>query len=135
MLSLVAAVLLAAAPTPPSPSLLSPESGRHLSARLLVAQAPDAPAAAPVSPPPAPGMDADLDARIRDLSQQVALLQSEIRGIDVNFPIGSLVMAYFGYVLSPMLLIGIPLLIVGFGEEDEDDQALLLGWGGGLSVA
>ena len=140
MLSLVAAVLLAATPDSPHPSLLAPEaSGRHLSARLLVAQAPqdEAPDVAPAPPsaPPAslPG-DAELDARIRELTSQVGLLQSEIRSIDVNFPIGSLVMAYFGYVLSPLVLVGIPLLIIGLGEEDDDDRAALVAWGTGLTV-
>ncbi|MBZ4415226.1 hypothetical protein [Myxococcus sp. RHSTA-1-4] len=127
MLTLVAAVLLAATPTSPSPSLLSPESGRHLSARLLVAQAP--PEA------PASRVDPELDARIHELTRQVALLQSEIRGIDVNFPVGSLLMAYFGYVLSPLLLVGIPLIIVGLGEEDDGDQATMIGVGAGLSLA
>jgi hypothetical protein len=135
MVSLVAAVLLAAAPAPTSPSLLRPESGPHLSARLLVAQAPpDAPAEAPM-PPAEPRVDPELDARIRELTQQVALLQSEIRGIDVNFPMGSLVMAYLGYVLAPMVLLGIPLIVIGLGEEDDDDQATLVGLGAGLSVA
>lgn len=73
MVSLVAAVLLAASPAPTTPSLLSPESGRHLSARLLVAQAPpEAPTDAP-TPPPEPPVDPELDARIRELSRQVAL--------------------------------------------------------------
>lgn len=144
MLSLVAAVLLTAAPASPSPSLLAPEaaaSGRHLSARLLVAQAPPdaAPGSAPETAPPsepsaAPLMDAALESRIRELTSQVGLLQSEIRSIDVNFPIGSLVMAYFGYVLTPLLLIGIPLIIVGLGESDDEDRSTLVGIGTGLTV-
>jgi|GEM_PF-2116317 hypothetical protein len=143
MLSLVAAVLLTAAPVSPSPSLLAPEaasSGRYLSARLLVAQAPPdapsetAPPAVPSVPPDAPRMDADLEARIQELTSQVGLLQSEIRSIDVNFPTGSLVMAYFGYVLSPLLLIGVPLLIIGLDESDDDDRAILVGVGTGLTV-
>ena len=136
MLSLVAAVLLAAAPTSSAPSLLAPEplsSGRHLSARLLTQAPSETPSEAP--PPPASQVDPELDARIRELTQQVALLQSEIRAIDVNFPTGSLVMAYFGYVLSPLILVGIPLIIVGLGEPDDDDQATLLGAGAGLTVA
>ncbi|MFP2906286.1 hypothetical protein ACLESD_14710 [Pyxidicoccus sp. 3LFB2] len=144
MLSLVAAVLLTAAPVSPAPSLRAPDaplslSGRHLSARLLAAQAPpeapsEAAPPAPPSQPSAPLMDADLEARIQELTSQVGLLQSEIRSIDVNFPIGSLVMAYFGYVLTPLLLIGIPLIIVGLGESDDDDQATLVGIGTGLTV-
>ncbi|MCP3144198.1 hypothetical protein [Pyxidicoccus xibeiensis] len=136
MLSLVAAVLLAAAPASPSPSLLAPKSGRHLSARLLLAQAPaEAPPDAPV-PPPSSGVptDAELDARIRELATKVALLQSEIRSIDTNWPIGSVVMAYAGYILSPLLLVGIPLIIVGLGESDDDDRSTLVGLGAGLSV-
>ncbi|MFP2934292.1 hypothetical protein ACLESO_56075 [Pyxidicoccus sp. 3LG] len=136
MLPLVAAVLLAAAPASPSQSLLAPKSGRHLSARLLVAQAPtESPPDAPV-PPPSAGvpMDAELDARIRELTTQVALLQSEIRAIDTNWPIGSVVMAYAGYILAPLLLVGVPLIIIGLGESDEDDRATLVGLGAGASV-
>ncbi|MCY1016800.1 hypothetical protein [Pyxidicoccus sp. MSG2] len=143
MLSLLVTVLLAASPASQRPSLLSPEpptSGRHLSARLLVAQAPQdtAPDVAPAPPsaPPAalPG-DAELDARIRELTTQVGLLQSEIRSIDVNFPIGSLVMAYFGYVLTPLALIGIPLIIIGVDEDNVDDRDTLVNLGTGLTVA
>ncbi|QSQ20197.1 hypothetical protein JY651_33700 [Pyxidicoccus parkwayensis] len=143
MLSLFAAVLLAAAPSPASPrtSLLAPDSGRHLSARLLVAQAPTEgtpgvapPSAPPSAPPLAPPVDADLDARIRKLTTEVNLLQSEIRSIDVNFPIGSLLLAYCGYVLTPMLLIGIPLIIFGLDQEDPDDETALLRWGTGLTA-
>ncbi|WP_164008085.1 hypothetical protein [Pyxidicoccus trucidator] len=143
MLSLVAAVLLTAAPASPSPSPRAAEallSGRYLSARLLVAQAPPdapseaAPPAPPSEPPAAPQMDPELEARIQDLTSQVGLLQSEIRSIDVNFPIGSLVMAYFGYVLSPLLLIGIPLIIIGLNADDSDDRSTLVGLGTGLSV-
>jgi hypothetical protein len=133
MLPLVAAVLLAVTPTSPSPSLLTPDAGRHLSARLLVAQAP--PDAPPEAPTPAPRVDPELDARINELSQQVALLQSEIRSINVNFPTGSLVMTYFGYVLSPLLLLGLPLVIYGFGAADAGDRAGFLNVGGGLTVA
>ncbi len=141
MLSLVAAVLLTAAPASSGPSLLSPEA-RFPSARLLVAQAPQeaapeaAPPEAPSAPPAAPSVDAaELDARIRELTSQVGLLQSEIRSIDVNFPIGSLVMAYFGYVLTPLVLIGIPLIIIGLDADNVDDRDLLVNLGTGLTVA
>jgi hypothetical protein len=149
MLSLVATVLLAASPASQRPSLLAPEapaSGRHLSARLLVAKAPqdaasqeaappDVAPARPSAPPASLPGDAELDARIRELTTQVGLLQSEIRSIDVNFPIGSLVMAYFGYVLTPLALIGIPLIIIGADADNVDDRDTLVHLGTGLTVA
>lgn len=62
------------------------------------------------------------------------MLQSEIRTVDTNWPAGSLVMAYSGYVLSPLLLLGIPLIIVGMGSSDDDDAGSLLGLGVGMTV-
>lgn len=137
MLSLLAVALLTAVPASSTPSLLAPEaasSSRHLSARLLVAQAP--PEAAPEAAPPStlPGVEA-LDARILELTTQVGLLQSEIRSIDVNFPTGAVVMAYFGYSVSPLLLVGIPLIILGVNEDDAQDRNTLVNWGTGLSIA
>lgn len=134
MLSLVAAALLAAASTSTSHSLLTPAPERPVSARLLVAQSPaeEAPDdAGPLSPPP---LAEDLDARARELTQQIAMLQSEIRSVDTNWPAGSLVMAYSGYVLSPLLLLGIPLIIVGMSTSNEDNAGTLLALGVGLTV-
>ncbi|AEI62599.1 hypothetical protein [Corallococcus macrosporus] len=134
MLSLAAAALLATAASPTSHSLLTRSPDRPVSVRLLLAQAP-----AEVSPdasgaPTPPPLAEDLDARARELTQQIAMLQSEIRTVDTNWPAGSLVMAYSGYVLSPLLLLGIPLIIVGMGSSDDDDAGSLLGLGVGMTV-
>lgn len=134
MLPLIA-VLLAATPASSTPSLLAPASGWHLSARLLVAQAPTPP------PLPAPELarDPELEGRIRDLTQRVGLLQDEIRGINANWPPGSLALAITGYVLAPLVLVGIPLMLFGvggLGESPDDSEAqTLLGVGLGLTVA
>lgn len=131
MLPLIA-VLLAATPTPPSLSLLQPESGRYLSARLLVAQA------APTPPPLPPSAEVDLDERIRELTYRVGMLQRQIRAINTNWPARALVLSIVGYVLSPLALVGIPLLIFGaasLGEEDHGEAGLLLGVGLGLTAA
>ncbi|WP_415841746.1 hypothetical protein, partial [Myxococcus xanthus] len=133
MLSIVAAALLATASTSTSHSLLTPVSERPVSTRLLVAQAPaEAPDVSGTStPPPLPE---DLDARARELTQQIAMLQSEIRSVDTNWPAGSLVMAYSGYVLSPLLLLGIPLIIVGMSSSNDDDAGTLLALGVGTTL-
>ncbi|WP_141256846.1 MULTISPECIES: hypothetical protein [unclassified Myxococcus] len=134
MLSIVAAALLATASTSTSHSLLTSVSERPVSARLLVAQAPaeEAPDVSGTStPPPLP---VDLDARARELTQQIAMLQSEIRSVDTNWPAGSLVMAYSGYVLSPLLLLGIPLIIVGMSASNDDDAGTLLALGVGTTL-
>ncbi|QDE88378.1 hypothetical protein BHS06_05045 [Myxococcus xanthus] len=125
MLSIVAAALLATASTSTSHALLTPVSERPVSARLLVAQAPaeEAPDVSGTSTPPP--LAEDLDARARELTQQIAMLQSEIRSVDTNWPAGSLVMAYSGYVLSPLLLLGIPLIIVGMSSSNDDAGTLL----------
>jgi hypothetical protein len=143
MLSLVA-VLLAVTPAPSGVSLLSPAPARPVSARLLLAQAvpeltpPPASPDAPVSPreqaPEAPpGLSEDLDTRIHDLTLQVTALNDEIRGIDVNWPIGWLVMAYFGYVLGPLLLVGIPLLVFSGLAEDVETHDTVVALGVGLT--
>ncbi|NVJ19381.1 hypothetical protein, partial [Myxococcus sp. AM010] len=133
MLSLVAAALLATASTSTSHSLLTPMAERPVSARLL-AQAPAEETPDVSGTPTPPPLPEDLDARARELTQQIAMLQSEIRAIDTNWPAGSLVMAYSGYVLSPLLLLGIPLIIVGMGTSNEDNAGTLLGLGVGLTV-
>ncbi len=121
MLSFIAVTLLATTPT--SHSLLTPTTGRSVSAHLLVAQAPE------TSHP-----EEDLDARIQELTLRVSLLQSEIRGIDTNWPAGSLVMAYSGYVLSPLLLLGIPLILIGLDKSGEDNAGTWLALGAGMTV-
>lgn len=134
MLSLVAAALLATASTSTSHSLLTPVPERPMSARLLVAQAPSEEAPDVSGAPTPPPLPDDLDARARELTQQIAMLQSEIRSVDTNWPAGSLVMAYSGYVLSPLLLLGIPLIIVGMSTSNNDDAGTLLALGVGMTV-
>ncbi|WP_426757143.1 hypothetical protein [Myxococcus sp. Y35] len=136
MLSLIAVALLATAPGPTSPSLLQPQAGRSVAARLLVAQAPaqgeDLDAAPPSDAPALP--HEDLDARVRELTRQISRLQSEIRTVDTNWPTGSLIMAYSGYVLSPLLLLGVPLIILGLNTSNDDDKGVLVALGAGLTV-
>ncbi|MFP2963027.1 hypothetical protein ACLEPN_36010 [Myxococcus sp. 1LA] len=134
MLSLVAAALLATASSPTSHSLLTPSLDRPVSVRLLLAQAPTEVSPDDSGTPAPPPLSEDLDARARELTQQIAMLQSEIRAVDTNWPAGSLVMAYSGYVLSPLLLLGIPLIIVGMSTSNEDDAGTLLGLGVGMTV-
>jgi hypothetical protein len=135
MLPLIA-VLLAATPTAPRPSLLQPEPGRYLSARLLVAQAHQE---TPTPPPLPVSEEVDLDARIQVLTRQVGLLNDEIRGISTDWPTSSLVMAICGYVLSPMLLLGVPLMVLSALASTEGDDTgqteSLLAAGLGLTVA
>ncbi|AKQ69005.1 hypothetical protein A176_005917 [Myxococcus hansupus] len=135
MLSLIAVALLATTPSLASHSLLTPSEGRAVSARLLVAQAPETEAPEVDVPSDAPALrQEDLDARARELTLRISKLQSEIRTIDTNWPTGSMVMAYSGYVLAPLLLLGIPLIIYGVSTSNEDNRGALVALGTGLSV-
>jgi len=69
---------------------------------LLVAAA-----VAPVS-----GAEQELVRRIEELTLRT-------RNMDVDWPVMSILAAYTGYVLSPFLLIGVPLLIVGLTSTAE----------------
>ncbi|MBN8226560.1 hypothetical protein JYK02_03450 [Corallococcus macrosporus] len=122
MLSLLAAVLLASAPTSPSLSLLTPEDGPAHSARLLGAQQ------APVvgAPESTPFPDGGLDARIQELTQRVGLLQEEIDGIRLGRPRSSKIMTTFGFILGAALLFGLPVLIDGLLDSGTDQDLKLI---------
>lgn len=120
MLSLVAVLLTV---TPGHASLLSPvEAELRPSARVLAqATAPASPEARPETAPPpsAPPLVAAPEARIRELTLQVSLLNDRIRALNTDWPMSSVVMTYTGYVFSPLLLVGVPLLIVGIASTAE----------------
>ncbi|RKH17154.1 hypothetical protein D7X74_13325 [Corallococcus sp. CA047B] len=139
MLSLVAAVLLASLPTSSSLSLVSPApsfDGRPLSARLLVAQSPTGSELELFPSAPFPdnearetqerGTDEGLDARIAELSQQVSLLQGEINSIRLGRPTGYKVMTIIGFVLAPLLLIGLPFIGAGLNEAGDTGAVLMV---------
>jgi hypothetical protein len=130
MMSLVA-VLLAVSPVPGQVSLLEPaRMDAPVSARLLVAQQDPSAQERPRLEAPAPQ---DREARIRELTREVDDLNARLRKTSSNWPIGSLAMTYAGYVLSPLLLVGVPLLI--FGLASSTQYALTLAAvGAGLSV-
>ncbi|MDY7226937.1 hypothetical protein [Hyalangium rubrum] len=121
MLSLVVVLLTA---TPGQASLLSPvgAESRPSSVRLLAQATPPAGSegrSAPgsvTSPPPLVNAP---DARIRELTSQVEELNSRIRALDTDWPVGAVVMTYSGYVLSPLLVVGLPLLIIGAASTAE----------------
>jgi len=101
MVSLVA-VLLAVSPLPGQVSLLEPARMEPpASARLLVAQ----------QDTPTPRQDPE--ARIRELTREVEEINARLRQTSSNWPTSSIVMSYAGYVLSPLLLVGVPLLLIG----------------------
>ncbi|RKH15462.1 hypothetical protein D7V97_00280 [Corallococcus sp. CA053C] len=135
MLSLVAAVLLASLPTSSSLSLVSPApsfQGRTLSARLLVAQAPTGsePELLPSAPFPdqdtqQPGTDEGLDGRIAELSQQLSLLDGQIRSSRLGRPGGYKAMTIIGFILAPLLLIGIPVFAAGLDTAGSTGDALM----------
>lgn len=125
MLSLLAAVVLASAPVSPSLSLLDPGEGPAHSARLLVAQAPEA--GASEIPTPAPSVpDAYLDARIRELTQRVGLLQEEIDGIRLGRPRSSKIMTTFGFILAAALIVGLPVMIDNLSSPGKNEEVALL---------
>ncbi|AKJ00521.1 hypothetical protein ATI61_10473 [Archangium gephyra] len=98
MVSLIA-VLLAVAPLPGQVSLLEPAPlETRPSARLLVAQQ-------------APSESREV--RIRELTREVEELNARLRTTSSNWPVGAIAMTYAGYVLSPLLLVGVPMLIYG----------------------
>jgi hypothetical protein len=116
MVSLVA-ILLAVSPLPGQVSLLEPAPlAARPSARLLVAQ----------QDPPSQGRarlevpaSEDREARIRELTREVDALNARLRQTSSNWPIGSIVMSYAGYVLSPLLLVGVPVLIFGLASSTQ----------------
>ncbi|QRN95940.1 hypothetical protein JRI60_44040 [Archangium violaceum] len=123
-------VLLAASPVPGQASLLAPAEPRP-SARLLVAGDSLEEAVQPsrFEAPAAEGREE----RIRELSREIEDINARLRRTDTNWPIGSLVMAYAGYVLGPMLLIGLPLIIYGLAVSTQY-AATLVGIGAALTV-
>jgi len=130
MLPLIAALLFAT-PASPRPSLLLPDSGRSLSARLLVAQA----SQEPLTPPPLPGQgDVDRDARIQELTRRVGLIQQELNTLELGWPTGTKVMAIAGYAMAPLLLVSLPLIFLSIisaselgSESNEPERLLTLG--------
>jgi hypothetical protein len=121
MLSLVAAVLLASAPGASSLSLLPPDAPALPSARLLVALQEQ-------EYTPVPFPDDMREPRIRDLATRLGLIQQEINSIRLGRPRGYKAMTIVGFILTPMLLIGVPLIIAGVsGSKAERDVAWLLG--------
>jgi hypothetical protein len=110
MVSLIA-VLLAVSSLPGQVSLLEPAPlAARPSARLLVAQHTPSPEGRSGLEAPVPE---DRDARIRALTREVEELNARLRQTSSNWPIGSIAMTYAGYVLSPLLLVGVPVLIYG----------------------
>ncbi len=114
MLPLIA-VLLVSTPASPRPSLLQPDSGRPLSARLLVAQLPET----PTPPPLPPEADVDRDARIQELTRRVGLIQEELNTLDLGWPTGTKVMAITGYAMAPLLPVGLVFIFLGLISESE----------------
>ncbi|WP_224245988.1 hypothetical protein [Hyalangium gracile] len=110
MLSLVA-VLVAA--TPGHASLLSPATSAHVhSARLLAQASPGVGAEqGPASQPPL--VTAAPEERIRELTLRIDELNDRIRSINTDWATSSVVMLYAGYSTAPLVLVGLPLLIVG----------------------
>jgi hypothetical protein len=102
MLSLVV-VLLAA--TPGQPSLLSPLGLEVRPSLRLVAQA------SPETPPP-PLLSAP-DARIRELTERIEEIDTRLNTMELGWPSGARTMLIVGAVLTPMILLGLPLAIVG----------------------
>lgn len=54
----------------------------------------------------------NLEARRLELRRRIDDLGAETRSMKTDFPIGSLVLAYAGYVFAPFLLLGVPLIAV-----------------------
>jgi hypothetical protein len=130
MLPLIAA-LLVATPASPRPSLLAPDAGRPLSARLLVAQAPQE---TPTPPPLPPSGTVDRDARIQELTRRVGLIQRELNTLDLGWPNGTKVMAIAGYIMAPLLLLSLPLVFLSIisasevgSDSSEPERLLTLG--------
>lgn len=138
MVSLVA-VLLAVSPLSGQVSLLeeAPREARP-SARLLVARQ-DAPAQG--SPRLEAPASEDREARIRALTREVEELNARLRQTSSNWPIGAIVMSYAGYVLSPLLLVGVPVLVIGLAAGTQSaltiaavGAALTVLGGGGVAL-
>jgi hypothetical protein len=111
MVSLIA-VLLAVSPLTGQVSLLEPDlSEARPSARLLVAQ--QAPSESP-------------EARIRELNREVEEINARLRMTSSNWPVGAIAMTYAGYVLSPLLLVGVPVLIYGLAVGTQYAYALTI---------
>lgn len=138
MVSLIT-VLLALSPLPGQVSLLAPDAMEtRPSARLLVArQEPSSGASARWEAPAAE----DREARIRALTREVEDLNARLRQTSSNWPVGALVMSYAGYVLSPLLLVGVPVLVIGLAAGTQSaltiaavGAALTVLGGGGVAL-
>ncbi len=55
---------------------------------------------------------ADALEREQELERKIANLNAQIRAINTDWPPGAVVLSVVGYILSPFLLIGLPLMLV-----------------------
>ncbi|WP_257455103.1 hypothetical protein [Archangium lipolyticum] len=125
-------VLLAVSPMPGQASLLAPARAEPgPSARLLVARDTREEAVL-LSRLEAPATESH-EERIRALSREIDDINTRLRRTSTNWPIGSLVMSYAGYVLAPMLLVGLPLIVYGLAVSTQY-AATLVGIGAALTV-
>jgi hypothetical protein len=80
-----------------STSLSAPETSSWCDSCRLVANASSA---------------SGLEVRRQELRRRIDDINLDTRSMKTDFPVGSLVLAYLGYSFAPLLLIGIPVILV-----------------------
>ena len=104
--ALVLTVSLASIPATPEGIHLSGVTG-SMSARLI--------AQAPPPLPVRPMESAPVGAREAQLQSEIDAINTQLRGLKADWPTASVVMAYLGWSVSPIALIGLLVLALGAG--------------------
>jgi hypothetical protein len=105
MLTLAMTVSLASIPAAPEGVRLAQVSSL-MSARLIA----QAPPPLPVRP-----MEVGVGARELQLQNEIDAINTQLRGTKTDWPTGSVVMAYLGWTLSPISLLGLLFIAIGSG--------------------
>lgn len=106
MLTALALTMSLASVPATSEGVRLPDVSAGLSARLLAQ-----------SPPPLPVRPSEVSpqgGRALQLQGEIDAINDQLRGLDTNWPTVSIVMAYVGWSISPIALIGLVLMAVPF---------------------
>ncbi|MCU0696909.1 MAG: hypothetical protein MUC96_10300 [Myxococcaceae bacterium] len=103
-LSLAVALVLSAADAPSNDAVSLASSAFETRGARLLAQA----------PPPLPDRTSGGSAaRIAQLDAEITSLNDQLRALNTDWPFGALAMAYVGWIVSPVALVGLVILGVG----------------------
>ncbi|MDX2013584.1 MAG: hypothetical protein SFW67_25550, partial [Myxococcaceae bacterium] len=115
-LTLALTLVLSAADATTNDAVSLASSGFDTRAARLLAQA----------PPPLPDRTAgDPAARIAQLDAEITSINDQLRVLNTDWPFGALAMAYVGWIVSPVALVG--LIILGVGALAMAPQIITVG--------